>query len=63
MILLGDILNLIDENATVYIMTEEEDEPVAVYDGKDSIDPKYNDYKVIYICPYGYNEIDIQIET
>lgn len=61
--LLGDILNVIDENATVFVRTEEDEEPIAVYNGKDSIDACYNDYRVVQIEACAHNGIDIIVAT
>lgn len=63
MMTLSDILNLVDENANVYITTEEDNKLVTFYDGKNSIDPCYNDCKVVRIYPYDLRTIEILIAT
>lgn len=60
---LKDIINLIDEHATVFIVTEENEEPIAVYNGKDSIDACCNDYRVIRIGACACDGIDIVVAT
>lgn len=61
--LLKDIINLIDENATVFVRTEEDEEPIAVYNGKESIDACCNDYRVIRIEACAHDGIDIIVAT
>lgn len=60
---LKDIINLIDENATVFIITDEDEEPIAVYNGKDSIDSCNGDYEVVKIIAEAHDGIDILITT
>jgi hypothetical protein len=54
-----DLLEKIDESSNVMIW--EDNEVVSSYDGKNSIDEKYNDREVESIS-VGYFLIDIEIE-
>ena len=54
-----DLLEKIDESSNVMIW--EDNEVVSSYDGKNSIDEKYNDREVESISA-GYFLIDIEIE-
>ena len=64
MMKLIDLLEVIDENATIYVTTKTGDKIVATYDGKNSIDPCYNNCEVIKIrvCAT-WTAIEIQIKT
>lgn len=48
---LGILLWLVDENAMVCIFSEDDEECLACYDGRNSIDLKYVTCEVVRIAP------------
>ena len=64
-----DLLNVLDENCTVYVWAYSAEDPdsdsvtlVSMYDGKDSIDSKFNDCEVDWISPTADGSIDVNID-
>lgn len=55
----GDLLPLINDNAGVYILVDGRIR--SIYNGKDSINPRYNCCEVIQISPRN-DTIDIEVK-
>lgn len=47
---LQEVLDVLNDNVNVHLFTEDDDaEPAAIYDGRNSIDMRYNGRKVRFI--------------
>ena len=54
-----DLISVITDNTTVYVWRD--GEIISTYDGKDSIDEKYNNEIVLSVYAGNYNIINIEI--
>lgn len=54
-----DLISVITDNTTVYLWRD--GEIISTYDGKDSIDEKYNNEIVLSVYAGNYNIINIEI--
>lgn len=60
--ILGDMLNRIDDNTDV-IVFDSNGKELCRYDGRNSIDESLNDFEIIFPISVRDNKIDIWIET
>lgn len=58
---LQKVLDVLNENTDIYLFTEDDNyNPAAIYDGRNSIDIRYNSRKVSFII-WGANRTEIGV--